>query len=250
MTGPLDPHGHPTESFPTTRWSLVRGAGDRSGPEARAALAALCGAYWYPIYAFIRRKGYGPDDAQDLTQDYFARLLEKGLLAAADRSKGRFRALLRADCQHFLIDRYRRRAREGGTAPVALDAGAAEGRYRIEPADAMSPERLFDRAWALTLLDRVLGLLAEEYAARGRAEAFERLKVILIQGKGAVPAADLAARLGMTEGAVHVAVHRLRRRYREVLREQIAATVDDPSEVEDEVRSLFDAIRPGRSERV
>src|SRR5215831_11879844 len=156
MTKPLDPHGHPTESFPTTCWSLVLGAGDRAGPEAREALATLCRAYWYPIYAFIRRKGYDPDDAQDLTQAYFARLLEKGVIAAADRSKGRFRAFLRTDCQHFLIDQYRRRrAQHGGAVPVSIDTRDAEGRYRFEPADEVTPDRLFDRAWAMSLLDRV-----------------------------------------------------------------------------------------------
>jgi RNA polymerase sigma-70 factor (ECF subfamily) len=206
MTQPLDPQNHPTESFPTTRWSLILGAVDRAGPEVREALATLCGAYWYPIYAFIRRKGHDPQDAQDLTPAYFARLLEKGVIAAADRTKGRFRAFLRTDCQHFLIDQYRRRrAREGGTVPLSIDTRDAEGRYRFEPADAMTAERLFDRAWALTLLDRVLGLLAEEYAARGRTAVFDRLKVVLTQGKGAVPAATLAAQLGTTEGAVHVA---------------------------------------------
>jgi RNA polymerase sigma-70 factor (ECF subfamily) len=184
VTEPPDLHGHPTESFPTTRWSLVLGASHRSGPEAREALATLCRTYWYPIYAFIRRKGYDPDDAQDLTQDYFARLLEKGVIAA-DRRKGRFRALPRTDCQHFLIDQYRRsRTREGGTGPVSIDIRVTEGRYQIEPADGMTPDRLFDRAWAMTLLDRVLGLLAGEYAAKGRSEVFDRLKIILTQGKG------------------------------------------------------------------
>src|SRR5262245_19343080 len=128
----MDLFGTPTGSFPTTCWSLILGAGDRAGPEPREALATLCRAYWYPIYALIRRKGYGPDDAQDMTQAYFARLLEKGVLAAADRPKGRFRAFLRTDCQHFLIDQYRRRrAREVATVPLSIDARGAEGRYRI-----------------------------------------------------------------------------------------------------------------------
>ena len=244
-TKPLDPLGTPTGSFPTTHWSLILGAGDRAGPEAREALATLCKAYWYPPYAFIRRKGLDPDDAQDLTQAYFARLLETGVIAAADRRKGRFRAFLRIDCQHFLIDQYRRKcARDGGTVAVSIDARDAEGRYRFEPADGTTPDRLFDRAWAMTLLDRVLGLLAGEYTAKGRSEVFDRLKIILIQGRGAVPVATLAAQLGTTEGAVHVAAHRLKKRYRKILREQIAATLGDPSEMDDEIRSLFDAIRP------
>jgi RNA polymerase sigma-70 factor (ECF subfamily) len=250
VTEPLDPHGHPTESFPATRWSLILGAGDRAGSEARDALATLCRAYWYPIYALIRRKGHDPDDAQDLTQDYFARLLETGVIAAADRRKGRFRAYLRTDCQHFLIQYRRRRARDGGNVPLSIDTRDAEGRYQIEPADGMTPEGLFDRAWAMTLLDRVLGLLAGEYAAKGRPEIFDRLKIILTQGKGADPAAKLAAQLGTTDGAVHVAVHRLKERYRALLQEQIAATLDDPSEVDDEIRSLFDAIRSGPGKRL
>jgi RNA polymerase sigma-70 factor (ECF subfamily) len=214
-------------------------------------LAALCTAYWYPIYAFIRRKGYDPDDAQDLTQAYFARLLEKGVLAAADRRKGRFRAFLRTDCQHFLIDQYRRRrAREGETIPVSIESRDAEGRYRYEPADGMTAERLFDRAWALTLLDRVLEGLAREYAAKGRNEVFDRLKVVLTQDRGAVPAATLATQLGTTEGAVHVAVHRLKKRYRALLREQVAATLADPSEMDDEIRSLFQAIQSRPGDRV
>jgi RNA polymerase sigma-70 factor (ECF subfamily) len=240
-----DPRPHPADSFPTTRWSLVLGAHDRAGAEAHAALAELCKAYWYPLYAFIRRKGYGPEDAQDLTQSYFARLLEKGVIAAADRRKGRFRAFLRTDCQHFLIDRYRREAvRRRLARPLSIDARDAEGRYLAESADGMSPDRAFDRAWAMTLLDRVLGLLAGEYAARGRSEVFDRLKVMLTAGKRGVPSAAVAAQLGMSEGAVNVAAHRLRKRYREILREQIAATLDDISDLDDEVRSLFDALRP------
>jgi RNA polymerase sigma-70 factor (ECF subfamily) len=251
VTEPLDPHRHQTESFQTTCWSLVLGAGNRAGSEARDALATLCGAYYYPIYAFIRRKGHDPDDAQELTQDYFARLLEKGVIAAADRRKGRFRAFLRPDCQHFLIDRYRRsRARDGGTAPRSIETRDAEGRYQIEPVDGMTPDRLYDRAWAMTLLDRVLGLLADEYAAKGRSGVFDRLKIILTHGKGAVPVATLATQLGTTEGAVQVAVHRLKKRYREILQAQVAATLDDPSEMDDEIRSLFDAVRSGPGEHV
>jgi len=241
---PFDPPGTPTGSFPTTHWSLILRSGDRSSHEARDALTTLCQAYWYPIYALIRRQGYDPADAQDLTQDYFAHLLEKGVIAAADRRKGRFRTFLRTGCRHFLIDQFRRRrSREGKRALLSINAGAAEGRYRFEPADGMTPDRIFARAWAMILLDRVLALLADEYAARGRSELFERLKITLTQGKGAVPAATLAGQLGATEGAINVAVHRLKKRYREILQEQIAATLDDPSEVDDEMRSLIAAIQ-------
>jgi RNA polymerase sigma-70 factor (ECF subfamily) len=240
----LDPLGQPTASFPTTRWSLVLGARDRSRLEARAALAELCQAYWYPIYAFIRRKGNDLNDAEELTQAYFARLLEKDVIAAADRCKGRFRTFLRTDCQHFLIDQYRRRAARGGAVrPISIDLGDAEGRYRIEPADHMTPDRIFDRAWAITLLARVLERLAAEFAAKGRSEVFDHLKVALTQGKGAVSAATLAARLGMTGDAVNTAVHRLRKRYREILVEHIAETLDDPSQMDDEIRALFAALQ-------
>jgi RNA polymerase sigma-70 factor (ECF subfamily) len=185
--------------------------GSPGSPQARAALTELCSAYWYPIYAFIRRKGNGPDQALDLTQGYFARLLEKGIIASADPGKGRFRAFLRTDCQHFLIDQFRRMTAWGGGIPtISIDAQGAEDRYRVEPADTLSPDRLFDRAWALTLLDRVLNLLAHEYAAKGRSELFDHLKIVLIQGKGAIPVVTLAAQLGKTKEAVHTAVHRLR----------------------------------------
>ncbi len=230
--------------FPSTNWSLVTRAGSPASPQARAALAELCSVYWYPVYAFIRRKGNGPDQALDLTQGFFARLLENGILAAVEPGKGRFRAFLRTDCQHFLIDQFRRRTAWGGGAPtVSIDAHGAEDRYRFEPADTLTPDRLFDRAWALTLLDKVLDLLAREYAAKGRFRACSTiLKIVLTQGKGAVAAATLAAELRKSEEAVNMAIHRLRKRYREILEEQIAATLDDPSEMEDEIRSLFSAI--------
>jgi RNA polymerase sigma-70 factor (ECF subfamily) len=230
--------------FPTTHWSRVIAAGDRAAPEARAAMAELCTAYWYPIYALIRRWGHPPNEATDLTQDYFTRLLEKPVIATADRSKGRFRGFLRTDCHHFLIDEYRRRrVRFRVLRAVPIDTDDAERRYQFEPADTMTPDRIFDVTWALTMLDRVLGLLAREYAAKGKSHVFEQLKVILSEGNGAVPAAELAARMGTTEGAVYTAVHRLKKRYRAILEKEIAATLVDPSEVDDELRSLFEAIR-------
>jgi DNA-directed RNA polymerase specialized sigma24 family protein len=183
------------------------------------------------------------DHALDLTREFFAHLLEKGNIAAANPRKGRFRAFLRIDCQHFLIDQFRRMTARGRAAPtVSIDAHAAEDRYRFEPADTLTPDRLFDRDWALTLLEKVLDLLAVEYTAKGHSELFEKLKIVLTQGKGAVSAATLAEQLGKSEEAVHMATHRLRKRYREILEDQIAATLDDPSEMEDEIRSLFEAI--------
>jgi DNA-directed RNA polymerase specialized sigma24 family protein len=245
-----DPEGSPSSKapFPTTRWSRVAAAVDPAEPGARAVLEELCRAYWYPLYALIRRRGYGPDEAADLTQEYFIRLLDTGLLALADRRKGRFRAFLRTDCGFFLSHRAeqgRARKRSGGVAPLSIDARDAEGRYLREPADpGLTPDRLFDRAWALRLLDGVLERLAREYADSGRAAQFEALQVVLSEGPRSVPYATIAARLGTTEGAVQAAVQRLRRRYREVLREQVAATLDDPDDaaVDDELRDLFEAL--------
>jgi RNA polymerase sigma-70 factor (ECF subfamily) len=230
--------------FPTTRWSRVTRAGHRAGDDARAALAELCAAYWYPIYAMIRRMGHA--DALDLTQGYFARLLEKPVIAAADPARGRFRAFLRADCGHYLgdcRDRQRAEKRGGGRSSLSIDARDAEGRYILEPADDVAPDRLFDRAWALTLLGRAIDRLAADYAAAGRGAVFERLQGVLT-GAGKVPYARVATDLGLTEAAVQQAASRLRRRYRETLRDEIAATLDDPSEeaIEAEIHDLFDAL--------
>jgi len=230
--------------FPTTQWGRVTAAGDPAAPEARAALEDLCKAYWYPIYALIRRRGHSPDDACDLTQDYFTRLLEKPVIARADRTKGRFRAFLKTDCQHCLLDQGRRnRVRSTVLKTLSIDGVDAENRYRFEPADAMTPERIFDRTSAMTMLERVLGLLEQEYAANGREDVFDRLKVVLTRGKGAVPAAELATQLATTEGAVNTAAHRLKKRYRAILQQEIASTLDDPAEVDEEIRWLFEAIR-------
>ncbi len=195
--------------------------------------------------ALIRRKGHDPNAALDLTQDYFARLVEKPVLAAADRRKGRFRAFLLTDCVHFLANAHDRAValkRGGGRTFVPIDSGAAEGRYGAEPGHDLTPERLFERAWALTLLAAVFDALRREYESQGKLDGFEELKIVLEEGTGAVRYAEIAARLGTTEGAVKVAVYRLRKRYKSLLREQIAATVDDPAEVDDEIRALFDAL--------
>lgn len=225
--------------FPSTCWSRVARAGDPASPEARASLALLCEAYWEPIYQLVRRKVRRDDLAQDLTQAFFVKILEKGTFARADRARGRFRTFLRASCVHFLIDQ----ARRSGPPLASIDARDEEGRLVIEPEDVSTPDRLFERAWALTLLDRVLDRLAREYAESGRADTFEHLKVVLTEGRGVVPAATLAARLDTTEDAVHQRTYRLKVRYREILQEEIAATLEDPSEVADEIRSLFVAVR-------
>jgi hypothetical protein len=233
--------------FPTTHWSRVARAADPASPHAQAALAELCSAYWYPIYALIRRNGRGPDEALDLTQDYFARLLDKGALVAADHRKGRFRAFLRTDCGFFLSHEHehgRALKRGGGRALLSIDARDAEGRYLREPADNTTPEHLFDRTWALKLLDAVLDRLAGEYADTGRAAQFEALQGVLGGGSHAIPYAALAPQLGTTEGAIQQAVQRLRKRYRAILREEIAATLDEPDEaaIDDEIRGLFAAL--------
>jgi RNA polymerase sigma-70 factor (ECF subfamily) len=234
----------PADRFPTTRWSRVLAAAGRSEPDAGAALAELCAAYWYPVYALIRCRGHDPDAAADLAQDYFAHLLEKGILAAADPSRGRFRSFLRTDCGFFLADardRAARLKRGGGLTPISIDVRDAEGRYRVEPADGLTPERLFDRAWAVSLLERALARLAAEYAQSGRAVLFEHLEPALNPGPHAEPYAAIAQRLGMTEAAVQQAASRLRKRYRARLREEAAATLHEPDEaaVEDEIRDLI-----------
>jgi DNA-directed RNA polymerase specialized sigma24 family protein len=237
----------PQAGFPTTRWSRVARAGDQGAADARDALAELCAAYWYPIYALVRRLGHGEADALDLTQEYFARLLEKPVLAAADPTRGRFRAFLRTDCGFFLNgcrDREQAQKRGGGHRSLSIDARDAEGRYVVEPADGLTPDHLFDRAWALTLLGRALDRLATDYAATGRRPLFEKLQGLLLYGCPTAAHIEIARELGMTESAVQQAASRLRKRYREALREEIAATLDDPSDaaVESEIRDLFDAL--------
>lgn len=239
--------GHPGQ-FPSTCWSRVVAAGDPDDPGAAEALEALCRAYWYPIYAFIRARGHGADAAPDLTQGFFARLLERGLPGRADAARGRFRAFLKADCGFFLADlgdRERAARRGGGRPPLSLDARSAEGRYLREPADAMTPDRLFDRAWALGLLAGVLDRLEAEQEEGGRSALFQDLRPTLTGGDAA-PYAGIARRHGLTESAVQQAAHRLRKRYGAILREEIASTLDDPSApaIADEIRSLFAALAP------
>lgn len=230
--------------FATTRWSIVATAGSTS-PQSREALAALCHAYWYPLYAFLRRQGTPAEDAQDLVQAFFVELLEKGKLGAADPERGKFRSFLLASLKHFQANQWRRAAaqkRGGGVTAVSLDLEAGERRFALEPAHELTPERIFQRQWAMTLLEQTLAALRTEFAAAGKAELFERLKPYL-GGEGAgLPYRELGAELGMTEGALKVAVHRYRGRWREVLREQIAQTVDSPDEIEQELRELFAAV--------
>lgn len=231
--------------FATTHWSVVRAAGGSGSTRARAALETLCRAYWYPLYAFVRRLGHAPHDAEDVVQGFFAQCLEKNYLGAADQAKGRFRSFLLIALKRFLAnewDKAHTRKRGGGTRPISLDALTAEQRYALEPADRLSADRLFERRWALTLLDTVLARLRDEQVAAGRLEAFELLKDSLTAGAHAAPYAALAVRLNTTEGAVKVAVHRLRQRYRELLEAEIANTVSSPEEVTAERRYLFSVL--------
>jgi RNA polymerase sigma-70 factor (ECF subfamily) len=235
--------------FETTQWSLVLAAGQRGSAAAEEALARLCSLYWYPVFAFVRRRGHSADDAQDLTQGFFARLIEKGDLRAADRSRGRFRSFLLTNCQYFLAnerDRALARKRGGGRVPLSIDVAAAEGRYERALAHAETPERLYDRQWCLTLLDGVFEALRAEYAAAGKEKLFDRLKEFLTAGADAGTHADAARELGTSAGAVKVAVHRLRRRYREELYRRVADTVGSDKDVEDEIRYLLETLGPSR----
>jgi RNA polymerase sigma factor (sigma-70 family) len=230
--------------FTTTHWSLVLAAGVEDS-RGREALARLCQVYWYPLYAFVRRQGHGAQDAQDLTQEFFLRLLEKDYLGDVDRSKGKFRWFLLAALKHFLSKEWARNKaikRGGGRAFLPLNAVSAEDRYCREPEDDATPEKLFERRWALTLLDQVLTRLSDEYEAMGRRTTFEHLQGCITGDNQLLPYAELAPKLDMTEGAVKVAVHRLRQRYRAVLRDEIAQTVADPAEIDDEIRDLFAAL--------
>jgi RNA polymerase sigma-70 factor (ECF subfamily) len=236
--------GPPRDYFATTRWSVVLAAGARSTPHADVALEELCRTYWYPLYAYVRRRSHSREDAEDLTQSFFARFLQKNYLEKLRGEHGKFRAFLLASLKHFLAnewDRARRQKRGGGVPPLSLDWQNADTRYQIEPADPLSPDKIYDRAWAMTLLERVIGRLREENAAEGKGALFEGLKSFLTPGWDDIRHAEAAAGLAMTEGAARVAVHRLRRRYRELLREEIGQTLSDPAQVEEELRALFGA---------
>jgi RNA polymerase sigma-70 factor (ECF subfamily) len=230
--------------FGQTHWSVVlSAAGKKDHALAEQSLEKLYRVYWLPLYAFIRRQGESPHDAQDLTQEFFACLLEKDFLGSVDQSKGRFRSFLLASLKHFLSNqRDRAQKRGGGQTPLPLDFSDAETHAGFQPVDHQTPEKAFEKRWALTLLDRTLGRLRQEYAERRREELFEQLKTTLTEGRGSVAYAALAAKLGLSEAAVKMAVHRLRERYRQILRSEIAETVAAESEVEDELREVFRAL--------
>jgi RNA polymerase sigma factor (sigma-70 family) len=229
--------------FGTTRWSLVFAAGGRTGPRSDAALATLCESYWHPVYDYLRRTGHNMDDAQDLTQAFFARLLEKHWLDAATPERGRFRSFLLASVKHFVAnerDRERALKRGGSSTPVSLET--AEHRYRLEPPDNSTPETIYDRQWALTVFDRVAARLRRELAKAGKSPLFDELESYVMNDDETLRYREMAARLGMSEGAVKVTVHRLRRRFRDLLREEVAESVTTPREIDDEVRHLKAAL--------
>jgi len=231
--------------FATTHWSVVLQAGDQDSPQSTEALETLCRAYWYPLYAYVRRNGQSPHNAQDLTQEFFARVLERKYFQLADRKRGRFRSFLLTSLKHFLIDEWKKANREkrgGGRQIISLDAELTETRFRAEPADERSPERAFERQWAVAVLDRVLDQLQTEFVATGRGPVFEELKSSLTGETNENSYAEIGGRLGMTEGNLKVTVHRLRRRYRELLRKEISMTVTDPDLVDVEIRELFAAL--------
>lgn len=242
MNGPSGPR-----SFATTQWSLVRAADPRAGSRARAALEQLCRAYWYPLYAFVRGRGHSADDAQDLTQAFFASLLETGGFAAADPGRGRFRSYLLGAMKHFLANEWHRaraQKRGGQLELVEWDALEPERRYADAAAPTGDPDLLFDRQWALETTGAALELLRAELEGAGKGEEFDALKGCLT-GREEATRADLAARLGMTGNALKVAIHRLRQRYRVLLRAVVAETVSDEAELEEELRYLASVLRGG-----
>lgn len=231
--------------FASTRWTLVLSAGQRSSAESYDALEVLCRAYWHPLYAYVRRRGYSCEDASDLTQEFFARLLEKRILVHVDPAKGRFRSFLLASLQHFLAnewDKTRAQKRGAGQPLISIDAAAAERSCGLEPAHHLTAEKIYERRWALTLLERVLLRLRADYDRAGKGPLFEALKSALVEpGRGAAYH-EIGAALGMSEGAVKVAVHRLRKRYRGLLLDEIAHTVADQAEIDEELQTLMAAL--------
>jgi DNA-directed RNA polymerase specialized sigma24 family protein len=233
--------------FATTHWSVVLSARDEDTGISGAALETLCQTYWSPIYAYVCRQGYSPADAQDMTQGFFARLLAQDYLQSVVREKGKFRTFLLVALKRFLVNEWTRgrtQKRGGGCTHVPLAGHSAETQHLAEPAEHVTAERLYDRRWALALLDRVLERLSQEFAAAGKAMVFDTLKDSLMAEKGAIPHNTAAAALGMTEGAVRVAVHRLRGRFRELFREEVARTVGSAEEIEEEIRHLLAALSP------
>ena len=231
--------------FATTHWSVVMAAGRPKSASYQQALETLCKTYWFPLYAYLRRHGCDSNQAEDYTQAFFAGLLAKGGLRLADPKRGKFRSFLLASLKHFLSNeraRARAKKRGGGRKVLSLDIHNAESQYALEPRDELSPEKLFERSWALTVLDRTMARLQAEAISTNKQKLFDRLKIYLTAEKSSIPYRDVAAELDMAEGALRVAVHRLRRRYRELLRDEIAQTVTSDDQIDEEIRHLFTAL--------
>ena len=241
--------GHTERSaaqFTTTHWSVVLAAGDVASPQATEALEKLCRTYWYPLYVYVRRKGYSADDAQDLTQEFFARLLARNYLSVANRNKGKFRSFLLGSLEHFLAREWTKahaQKRGRGQPSFSLDEMDAENRYLLEPAHELTAEKIFDRRWATTLLDQAMARLREECVTNHKENLFAKVESFLSGEKGEASYADVAAALKMSEGAIKVAVHRLRQRYGELVRAEIEETVATVKEVDEELRYLFAVLR-------
>lgn len=236
------------DCFVTTRWTMVLSAGRKSSPQAGRALEELCQIYWYPLYAYVRRQGRSKEDAEDLVQGFFERFLQKNSLEGLDAGQGKFRAFLLASLKHFLAnewDKAGRQKRGGGIQHLSLDWQDADERFHLEPSDHLTPDLAFDREWALALLERVIIRLRDECAADGKKQLFEQSRGYLMVGEPAIPYAQAARALGVDEGAVRVAVHRLRKRYRALLRDEIAQTLADPAQVAEELRSLQAVLASG-----
>jgi RNA polymerase sigma factor (sigma-70 family) len=233
----------PPDIFATTRWTVVVAAGGVRAPQTDLALEELCKIYWYPLYAYVRRQGHGLEDAEDLTQAFFARFLEKNYIEGLSSDKGKFRSFLLASLKNFLAnewDRNKRLKRGGGAIPLSMDLQEGDTRYVVLPADNLSPDKIYDRAWAITLLERVLARLRDESDADGKSQLFDQLKPFLTAGKNA-PYAIASSTLNMSEGSIRVTVHRLRKRYRELLKDEISQTLTDPTQADEEMRALFEA---------
>lgn len=235
-----------TGSFATTQWGMVLAAGTAESPEAAKALSRLCQAYWYPLYAYVRHRGFDEHEAKDLTQGFFEQFLARNDLAKADPKRGRFRSFLLKSMQHFLANeqRHARRLKRGGGQPAVSLDDTAETRYRVEPYHNLTPDKLYERRWAMTLINRALQRLREDYAAAGQAALCQELEGLLT-GTGGGSLAEIGQRLGLSEGAVKVASHRLRKRFGKVLREVILDTVPSPEEVDAELRDLQAIIQDG-----
>ncbi len=228
--------------FATTRWSLVLSAGHRSSPDSQRALESLCEAYWFPLYAYVRRRVPDIDEAQDLTQAFFAELLEKNVVGSATPERGRFRAFLLTAFKHFLSKQWvkaKAQKRGSGRAPISLDFEEGDSQYRIEPSAGLTAEQLYDRQWAVTLLGQIMERLEDEFVQGGKAKQFQQLREFIIGEHSGTTYSDVASKLNMTEAAARMAAHRMRRRYRELLREEIAQTVAGSDDVDDEIRNLF-----------